>query len=146
MRWWLAAVLAIGCGDNQMTSTGGSSGHLGSGGSGGSGGGMMIDAAVDAPAPDAAIDARPDAPPEARIIEAPVVDAPPRPDGAPFCDPTQPDGGDGCADPANPKCAVTFPNPQGGGVLQCEPAGSVLPGSACVRVTDSSGNELAGVD
>jgi hypothetical protein len=45
-----------------------------------------------------------------------------------------------------PKCAVTFPDPQGGGVIQCEPAGTVMPGGQCMRVTDAGGNELAGVD
>jgi hypothetical protein len=52
----------------------------------------------------------------------------------------------GCTDPAMPKCSVTFPDPQGGGVLACEMAGTVQPGGTCTRVTDSGGNELAGVD
>jgi hypothetical protein len=53
----------------------------------------------------------------------------------------------GCAnDPGGPKCSATFPDPQGGAVLQCEPAGTVAAGGACTRVVDSSGNELAGVD
>src|SRR5262245_51848174 len=52
----------------------------------------------------------------------------------------------GCTDTTMPKCSVTFPDPQGGGVLACEPAGTVAPGGACTRVIDSGGNELPGVD
>jgi hypothetical protein len=63
--------------------------------------------------------------------------------GVATCDPAAQTG---CTDSANPKCSVTFPDPQGGGVIACEPAGTVAPGGACTRVTDSGGNELAGVD
>jgi hypothetical protein len=58
------------------------------------------------------------------------------------CDPATQTG---CSDP-NPKCAVTFPDPQGGGVIMCEPAGTVQPSGTCVRQTDSNGNDLPGID
>jgi hypothetical protein len=99
------------------------------------------DAAVDA-APDAAIDAAIDAPIDA-AADATAPDGA-HGDGGP-CDPTQPQGADGCDSPV-PKCSVTFPNPSGPGVLACEPAGTVLTGGSCMRALDSSGNELIGVD
>src|SRR5262249_4558874 len=65
------------------------------------------------------------------------------PDGGPLCNPATQTG---CMNSAMPKCSVTFPDPQGGGVFACEPAGTVQPGGTCTRVTDPGGNELAGVD
>src|SRR5207247_2663666 len=112
MRWVLVTALAVGCGSNEMAGSGGAGGaNIGSGGSGGSGGagGALPDAGIDAPARDAAIDAaidaRPDARPDAAFFDAPFFDAPSF-DAAPPCDPTQPDGGDGCTDSNNPKCSV----------------------------------------
>src|SRR5262245_40207507 len=113
-----AMLLGWACGDD----SGGAGGSSGAAGIGGTGGMAGHDAAIDARRIEAAIDAAIDAPvcgtgapDDGMVPDAEITDG-----GAAFtCDPAAQTG---CAG-SNSKCAVTFPDPFGGGVLACEPAG-----------------------